>query len=407
MRGICSAVEMTLVLNVVGSVSPTESTTDGSLMHCEALNNQSYTCESGHCCGESKCCSYYYELWWFWLVWAIIFILSCCCICHHRRTKHRLQQQQRQHEINLIAYREAHNYTSVPFYFRFLPNYLLPDYEEVVNRPLTPPPPYSALHTVSSTLRSSPLSGEQQEGHCPAVQSIPADPDSDALCPRPSLAETDPGGVGFFSPNIDNKSPHTAQYSGTITRSDGVLLDDLASEGRASVEKRERGDTGDSHKEPMVTEPGGPEGCAEEKRLLPAAGRRRRFTGDSGIEVCVCGTLGSSGAGVEEGKELKELESLLGCTEDEEDEEEEEEVEGGGEFCESCGPRAHPSEDEERAQEGPQRGVDQELSADPQLAHQTSSSSSSSSCSSSNAPPMCALMHSINQHEGLHHGNEP
>ena len=53
----------------------------------------------------------------FWLVWAIIFILSCCCVCHHRRTKHRLQQQQRQHEINLIAYREAHNYTTVPFYF--------------------------------------------------------------------------------------------------------------------------------------------------------------------------------------------------------------------------------------------------------------------------------------------------
>lgn len=53
----------------------------------------------------------------FWLVWAIIVILSCCCVCHHRRSKHRLQQQQRQHEINLIAYREAHNYPSVPFYF--------------------------------------------------------------------------------------------------------------------------------------------------------------------------------------------------------------------------------------------------------------------------------------------------
>lgn len=53
----------------------------------------------------------------FWLVWTVIIILSCCCVCHHRRTKHRLQQQQRQHEINLIAYREVHNYTSLPFYF--------------------------------------------------------------------------------------------------------------------------------------------------------------------------------------------------------------------------------------------------------------------------------------------------
>lgn len=53
----------------------------------------------------------------FWLVWTIIIILSCCCVCHHRRAKHRLQAQQRQHEINLIAYREAHNYSALPFYF--------------------------------------------------------------------------------------------------------------------------------------------------------------------------------------------------------------------------------------------------------------------------------------------------
>ena len=85
---------MGLFLHVVGSVTPTESAADGSLLYCEGVNNQSYICESGHCCGESQCCSYYYEHWWFWLVWAIIFILSCCCVCHHRRTKHRLQATQ-------------------------------------------------------------------------------------------------------------------------------------------------------------------------------------------------------------------------------------------------------------------------------------------------------------------------
>uniref|UniRef100_A0A8C2YVD3 WW domain binding protein 1-like b n=1 Tax=Cyclopterus lumpus TaxID=8103 RepID=A0A8C2YVD3_CYCLU len=184
-----------------------------SLLHCEGVNNQSYICESGHCCGNSQCCSYYYELWWFWLVWAIIFLLSCCCVCHHRRTKHRLQQQQRQHEINLIAYRSSFSYISQTSWSRnrFLPNYLLPDYEEVVNRPQTPPPPYSALHTGPSAVASSPLAHEQQ-GH-------------------------------YRLPN----------------------------------------------------------------------GRRRRFTGDSGIEVCVCSTRGSSGfsgAGGtgQEGKELRELE---------------------------------------------------------------------------------------------------
>ncbi len=30
---------------------------------CQGVNNQSYICESGHCCGETQCCSYYYELW--------------------------------------------------------------------------------------------------------------------------------------------------------------------------------------------------------------------------------------------------------------------------------------------------------------------------------------------------------
>ena len=289
----------------------------------------------------------------------------------------------------------------------FLPNYLLPDYEEVVNRPPTPPPPYSALHTVSSTVPSSPLSGEQQEGNCHTVQSTPAVPVSDTLCPRPSLEEADPGGVGFL-PKLDNKSPHMAQDLGTITRSDGVLLDGLAGEGRASSEKRERG-TGDPCKEPLLDDPGDLEGSAEEKRLLPTAGRRRQFTGDSGIEVCVCGGVGggSSGAGVQEDGELKELESLLGCTE-----EEEAEGGGGGEFCESCGPCGHLSEDEEQAQDGPERVLDQEPSAEPQPTHQTTSSSSSSSSSSgssgsSNAPPMCALPHAINEQEGPHHGAEP
>lgn len=110
---------------------------------CPGPNNQSYVCESGHCCEEDQCCSYYYELWWFWLVWALIFILTACCVCHHFHSKQRFQQQRRQNEINLIAYREAHNNSQLPIYLRFLPTYLLPAYEEVGNRPATPPPPYS------------------------------------------------------------------------------------------------------------------------------------------------------------------------------------------------------------------------------------------------------------------------
>lgn len=47
-----------------------------SLLHCEGVNNQSYICESGHCCGESQCCSYYYELWCKYLVLPLFCLLA-------------------------------------------------------------------------------------------------------------------------------------------------------------------------------------------------------------------------------------------------------------------------------------------------------------------------------------------
>ncbi|XP_040002067.1 WW domain binding protein 1-like b isoform X2 [Xiphias gladius] len=382
MRGVCPALKMGLFLHAVGSVTPTESAVDRSLLHCEGVNNQSYICESGHCCGESQCCSYYYELWWFWLVWAIIFILSCCCVCHHRRTKHRLQQQQRQHEINLIAYREAHNYPSVPFYFRFLPNYLLPDYEEVVNRPPTPPPPYSALHTGSSSVVSSPLASEQQEGHCPTIQPTPVPQVSDSLCCRPSIEEPQPPSLDF-RPKPDSKPMQTAQDSGMILRSDGHNR-----EGLTSQEKRS-GSGEESCKDPLLKD------LTEDKDRLPN-GRRRRFTGDSGIEVCVCGTRGSSscsGAGGkgQDGKELRELESLLGCEGDGNEEEGEE----AGDFCDSCGHQASFSMEEEQALGELERRAACGPSGPPLPVPQIGSNSLH--------PPVCLLLHTINEQEGPHH----
>uniref|UniRef100_A0A8C1TYU5 WW domain binding protein 1 n=1 Tax=Cyprinus carpio TaxID=7962 RepID=A0A8C1TYU5_CYPCA len=56
---------------------------------CFGVNNEQYRCEMGYCCGETECCTYYYELWCFWT--------DC----------------------------------------------KLPDYEEVMAHPPTPPPPYS------------------------------------------------------------------------------------------------------------------------------------------------------------------------------------------------------------------------------------------------------------------------
>ncbi|XP_058508208.1 WW domain binding protein 1-like a [Solea solea] len=225
--------------------SPTVATEAEARLVCQGVNNQSYICESGHCCGETQCCSYYYELWWFWLVWTLIIILTCCCVCQHWRSKQRFQQQRRQNEINLIAYREAHNNSQLPLYLRFLPTYLLPPYDEVVNRPATPPPPYTP------------------------VQAAPAPTDAPEESPclhSPVSVETD----------ADAALPATPEVTHTFLHS-----------------------------------------ASNNKDSSP--GRYRRFTGDSGIEVC-------------DGQELWEQLSFL----QREEETEEQEVEP----CDHCAPDA-------------------------------------------------------------------
>ncbi|XP_076017941.1 WW domain binding protein 1-like [Genypterus blacodes] len=164
----------------------TAATVAESKLVCQGANNQSYICEVGHCCGQTQCCSYYYELWWFWLVWTLIIILTCCCVCQHWRSKQRFQQQRRQNEINLIAYREAHNNTHLPLYLRFLPTYLLPAYEEVVDRPATPPPPYTPLQL------APPPAGPPESPHDPRCPAATADPpDNDSLHPAtPESSQT-------------------------------------------------------------------------------------------------------------------------------------------------------------------------------------------------------------------------
>ncbi|XP_008294379.1 WW domain binding protein 1-like [Stegastes partitus] len=230
-------------LNVGQESSATADTLFEAKLVCQGVNNQSYICESGHCCGETQCCSYYYELWWFWLVWALIIILTCCCVCQHWRSKQRFQQQRRQNEINLIAYREAHNNSHLPLYLRFLPNYLLPAYEEVVDRPATPPPPYTPL-------QSAPP---------------PTDPPEEATCPHLAIS---------IASNADAAPPATP-------------------------------DAVQSHSHSAYN---------PNKDLTP--GRYRRFTGDSGIEVC-------------DGQELWEQQGFL-------ESKEETEEEGADQMEDSC-----------------------------------------------------------------------
>lgn len=274
----------------------------------------------------------------------------------------------------------------------FLPNYLLPDYEEVVTRPATPPPPYSALHTGPSSVVSSPLSCEPQERHCPAIQPTAAAPVSDGPC-RPSVEEPQTPTLDL-RPKPDNKPVQTTQDSGVVLLSDGLIRGGLSSQ-----EKKSEGGE-DTCKDLLLRNLS--EGSAEDKDRLPN-GRRRRFTGDSGIEVCVCGTRGSSGcSGAEgsgqDGKESRELESLLGREGDGEGEEEEEEA---AEFCESCVFRASFSMEEEQVL----GGLESQAAHSPPEASQPAHHGGTASLH----PPVCLLLHTISEQEGPYHctSNEP
>ncbi|XP_076830024.1 WW domain binding protein 1-like a isoform X2 [Brachyhypopomus gauderio] len=343
------------VAGAAAAAASAEGATPESKLLCTGVNNQTYVCDSGHCCGESQCCSYYYELWWFWLVWTVIIILSCCCVCHHRRTKHRLQQQQRQHEINLIAYREVHNYTSLPFYFRFLPSYLLPAYEEVENRPPTPPPPYSASQPGQGP---DVLSPEQPQELCPLPQCGPRGPLSEITSTGDCIEE--PRCPTVHCPAVDAHKPY-------LSFEEENQLQHVASATSPDISKQ------GSCKELPESVEQGLDGCPDGKdRTL---GRHRRFTGDSGIEVCVCSH--GPGEGEEEEEEMKELEELLdrdGLREHD--------------FCDNCNLHSNDPQapgDEEQGFPDPERGHEPR-----ELLHR---------------PPVCLHLHTISEQEAPHHGS--
>ncbi|XP_044030913.1 WW domain-binding protein 1 isoform X2 [Siniperca chuatsi] len=216
---------------------------------CFGVNNEQYRCEMGYCCGETECCTYYYELWWFWLVWTLIIMLSCCCAYRHRRVKMRLQQEQRQREISLMAYQGASSsfISPPPLNLRFWNDCKLPDYEEVVGHPPTPPPPYS----------------ENPPEITPALPPQLSQPDA-ATVPQP-LAEADP--------RVDS------QASGSSSDQEAVLMPIQA---QCLAEQNVEA--------PLMAE-------EDDEELVT---RRRHVTGDSGIEVCVCQLDVDEGSGLEE-----------------------------------------------------------------------------------------------------------
>ncbi|KAM9378288.1 LOW QUALITY PROTEIN: WW domain-binding protein 1 [Phaethornis superciliosus] len=262
---------------------------------CPGVNNQPYVCETGHCCGETGCCTYYYELWWFWLLWTILILLSCCCAYRHRRAKLRLQQQQRQREINLIAYHGACAYPPSVMDLRMLASFKLPAYEEVAQRPGTPPPPYSAVLAQRGPPR-------------PGSGSLSLSPSSElcSSCSCGSSCASSPGSSSAGGTGRSSPSPG----GGTASTGTGASWELPLEEVRAQEEEEEEEGCGSPKRSLFSStvdffevgrEGGRPcsdieegeeeEAAREEGSVSTSTGqhfRHRRLTGDSGIEVGRC-----------------------------------------------------------------------------------------------------------------------
>lgn len=131
----------------------------------------------------------------------------------------------------------------------FLPTYLLPAYEEVADRPVTPPPPYTPLQSVPP----------------------PTDPPEESPCPHSAIS---------VPSDANTELPATPEVTQTHLH------------------------------------------CAFNPNKDSTPGRYRRFTGDSGIEVC-------------DGQELWDQQSFL----EREEETEEEGVGQTDDQCDCCDPQ--------------------------------------------------------------------
>lgn len=164
----------------------------------------------------------------------------------------RLQQEQRQREISLMAYQGASSsfISPPPLNLRFWNDCKLPDYEEVVGHPPTPPPPYSENPPESTSA-------------LPPQVSQP-----DAAPVPPPLSEADP--------QADSQAPGSSsdQEAASLPIQVQCVAEENVEAALMAAAMEE-----------------------EDKELVT---RRRHVTGDSGIEVCVCQLDVDEGSGLEE-----------------------------------------------------------------------------------------------------------
>ncbi|KAK9398482.1 WW domain-binding protein 1 [Crotalus adamanteus] len=240
---------------------------------CSGVKRQPYVCETGHCCGETGCCIYYYELWWFWLLWTVLILFSCCCAYRHRRAKLRLQQQQRQREINLIAYQGACN-PQPPSAgdLRMLASFKLPAYDEVVRRPATPPPPYSAAVLLLGGSGSLTLTGSSENS---------------SSCSCESSCLTSPSSTSLSATEASSPSEGEAEGDGGCGRPAGDSWERAAPPGGPLAAAPSKHALFSSSVELFESDSRRPSDGEEgpDAREESSHARHRRLTGDSGIEV--------------------------------------------------------------------------------------------------------------------------
>lgn len=193
----------------------------------------------------------------------------------------------------------------MPFYFRFLPNYLLPPYEEVVNRPPTPPPPYTVLHQQCVSACSS-------SGMAEAVRNT-----QNSQTSSPAAASCS----GTRPPSVVDCEPSTTCLERVANKPNGHASNDPAC-GAELDEMADQVSFLDKDSKELLKDYSSDSFDGKDK----TPGRHRRFTGDSGIEVCLCNRGHHD--------DFKELDDLIDDT--------------GENFCDTCNScDARPHRDEE------------------------------------------------------------
>lgn len=198
----------------------------------------------------------------------------------------------------------------------FLPNYLLPPYEEVVNRPPTPPPPYSAFQRQQQQLLPPP--GGPAGGNPPGADQGSQGAQSSPLS-GPSRSSTRPPSVA------DPQSPEVPTDR-EATKAPGMESCSSVA-GHGELDPGAFLDRDSECKEELLKDSSSEHGGVPPDSKDKTPGRHRRFTGDSGIEVCVCNRGHHD-------DDLKEFNTLI-----------DDALDGPLDFCDSC--HVRPPVDEE------------------------------------------------------------